>query len=99
MPKKLKLTLKELKVNSFVTSLKDGDEAKLKGGDQTMCTCRPVCTYEPGCYSDDEMTCFAPCPTYPQTECVTCPSCEPTCMTFPPCIMTDVCTMYPPECP
>lgn len=52
MPKKLKLNLNDLKIQSFVTTLKSSEEEILKGGADTgtngeSCTCNTNCT----CYT------------------------------------------------
>ena len=54
MSKKMKLNLKELKLNSFVTSLKNFQQEKVKGGEYTDYPCT-----EPPCKSDTY--CTQPC--------------------------------------
>jgi hypothetical protein len=64
MPKKVKLNIQDLKVQSFVTSLEDDSKAKVKGGlpytcntcdEMTDCSityiwyCYPTETFEPNC--------------------------------------------------
>lgn len=71
MPKKLKLDLGGLKVQSFVTSLENGDEKKIKGG-ATLVTCE---TCEPECPSGG--TCLTACGTC--NTCVTCNTCPASC--------------------
>ncbi len=76
MPKKLKVDLKDLKVNSFVTSLDDGVKGKVKGGTGTI---NPfICSVS--CFE----SCLGNCPTDTcETDCgscVTCATCHPTCI-------------------
>lgn len=66
MPKKLKLDLGGLKVQSFVTSLEARDESKIKGGN-TGITCPEPCVSKPYV-----------CPT-DNTWCGTCNTCGATC--------------------
>lgn len=62
MPKKTKLNIQDLKVQSFITSLEDDSQAKVKGGLPPSCNtceiecsytyiwyCYPTETYEPNC--------------------------------------------------
>jgi hypothetical protein len=73
MPKKLRLDLDGLRVQSFVTSLDKRDKSKIKGGLTINSNC-PDCT-EVDCYTQ---TCFTECGTCNtcQTDCGTCESCE-----------------------
>jgi hypothetical protein len=76
MPKKLKLDLKGLKVQSFVTSVDkvdNGGQQKIKAGLSTRpCseTCGPC--YTETCYTN--CTCASGCATC-ETECDTCETC------------------------
>lgn len=73
MPKKVKLTISSLKVQSFVTSLDKGKEAMIKGGaSNSNCA---VCTDYSGCDTCaptvcNENTCSC------AVTCFTCRSCE-----------------------
>jgi hypothetical protein len=74
MPKKLKLDLKGLKVQSFVTSLEDGEKKQVKGGDpytlETDCpSCLPTCN---SCQVTCAESCYGTCET-----CASCPTCNP----------------------
>lgn len=81
MPKKLKLDLGGLKVQSFVTSLDNGDEKKIKAG-ATAATCGGE-TCDPECPLT-EYTCQTDCGT-----CNTCPiSCGGSCATCNPKVYT-----------
>jgi hypothetical protein len=63
MPKKLKLDLNGLKVNSFVTSLKNQDREKIKGGvDWTKFA---TCSCAGDCYTVHHLTCES-CNTEPE---------------------------------
>ena len=81
MPKKMKLDLKGLKVQSFVTSLEDGDKTKIKGGVSNTMNC-------PDCTEDCESVTFCgTCGTYCTcigtcggATCDTCDSCPATCV-------------------
>ena len=78
MPKKLKLDLKGLKVQSFVTSLDKGEESKIKGGSVVNTVC-PVSTCPGACEPPGTPTCDTICGTCETCEtCVTCATC-PTC--------------------
>lgn len=63
MPKKLKLDLNDLKVNSFVTSLDQKTAAEVKGGWSEAFSCNPC----------SEIACpttpYATCQSYYDTEC------------------------------
>lgn len=72
MPKKMKLDLSGLKVQSFVTSLDSGAEKKIKAGETLVSCPGPVCT------DTCRATCEATCVTCGDT-CATCDTCAPTC--------------------
>ena len=75
MPKKMKLALKGLKVQSFVTSLEDGAKTKIKGGATEAFTCPPEdCTYS--CNSCAATCPGATCGASCGGTCVSCPTCE-----------------------
>ncbi len=64
MPKKLKLKLEDLKIQSFVTLLTEDEKKKFKGGGSVDCdsTHYPCChtTFEPTCrpsYCSGEVCC------------------------------------------
>jgi hypothetical protein len=81
MPKKLKLDLNGLRIQSFVTSLEKRDESKIKGGLTVNTNCPETCATDCGtcgtqCGSCDTCTCDT-CETNCGT-CVTCATC-PTC--------------------
>lgn len=72
MPKKLKLDLNGLKVNSFVTSLGNRDREKIKGGvdptDFGSCSCDGGCQTKymltcPECFSIDHTCETCDCPS------------------------------------
>jgi hypothetical protein len=70
MPKKKKLLLKALKVQSFVTEL--GNEGqKVRGGESAETNCDPTC--EAPCVTNSCATCNT---CY--TTCYTCTGCNPT---------------------
>ncbi len=81
MPKKLKLDLNALKVQSFVTSLPDKDKSKIKGGDVVTknpggtCTCATACltdclgTCDINCIITFDDTCPAGCVSEPAAIC------------------------------
>lgn len=74
MPKKLKLDLKGLEVQSFVTSLEKREKRQVKGGDpytlETNCpSCMPTCI---SCVFTCAETCYGSCAT-----CETCVTCQP----------------------
>ncbi len=71
MPKKLKLDLNGLKVQSFVTSVDNSVQKKIKAGISTR-PCSETCG---PCYTE---TCYTECGTC-ETECGTCATC--TCAT------------------
>jgi hypothetical protein len=68
MPKKLKLDLNGLKVNSFVTSLEKQEREKVKGGvewtDFGSCSCDGAC-FSVDCYTNGQLTCES-CNTEPE---------------------------------
>ena len=69
MDKKTRLDLKDLKVQSFVTSLDDTEKAKVKGG------INPTCNT---CDDDCSITYIWACPTDKNwPTCFTCESCYP----------------------
>lgn len=55
MPKKIKLS--NLKVTSFLTSLKEDEKAKIKGGDETIFPCE-ISAPQIICNSQDGYTCI-----------------------------------------
>jgi hypothetical protein len=81
MPKKLKLDLEGLKVNSFVTSVADGVKGKVKGGAVTLFSeCSLPCIESCWGYCPTE-TCQTDCGSCEScVTCVTCPTCHPTCI-------------------
>ncbi len=86
MPKKLKLNLKGLKVQSFVTSLKDEEKTKIRGGDVLTNSCLQCTETCQGCNT------YTDCPTCPEGTCV---SCE----TFSPCHTCETCPELTCTCP
>lgn len=76
MPKKLKLDLKGLKVNSFVTSIGDKDSKNIMGG--TVVTGKITCSFALPCFSQNpnELTCLTcdteVCCGYSETTCEVC---------------------------
>jgi hypothetical protein len=70
MPKKLKLGLNDLKVQSFVTSLKNEEKSLVKGASDPLCS-------ELDCETTPYGTCetYQTCPTDCNT-CVTCNTCN-----------------------
>jgi hypothetical protein len=74
MPKKLKLSLKSIKVQSFVTSLKDDEKKNVHGGTtQIQCeTEQPECPTL-SCGGTCEQSCYGTC-----TVCGTCNTCVTT---------------------
>jgi hypothetical protein len=62
MQKKLKLNLKDLKIQSFVTSLENGDKTKIKAGGTGDTACEP-------CQTDPPVTCTC-------LTCITCITCN-----------------------
>ena len=53
MPKKIKLDLENLKIQSFITALKPRDKKELKGGIYTI-QWHPCNTHEDGCIPESE---------------------------------------------
>lgn len=85
MPKKLKLDLNGLKVNSFVTSLENNDSKKIKGGvtwtEYVSCSCAGDC---PTVYAYTCDTCLTNCEGcntdtcgYSETNCDLCDKTAP----------------------
>jgi hypothetical protein len=82
MPKKLKLDINNLKVQSFVTSLENRDKTKIKAGadktrdyDTFPCnTCDDPCEPSFGgtCVYTCDGTCLNTCDCSPETYCGTC---------------------------
>lgn len=70
MPKKMKLDLGGLKVNSFVTSLESREREKIKGGEPW--TKFGTCSCDGGCHTVRQFTC---------DSCNTCNS-EPDCCAY-----------------
>ena len=83
MPKKLKLGLKGLRVQSFVTSLHNEEKSVVKGG-----LSDPICS-EVNCATTPYGTCatYQTCPT----DCNTCNTCD-TCVTCYTCDTCNTCT-------
>lgn len=82
MPKKFKLDIESLKVQSFVTSLNNEAKRKIRGGEIPTDTCFSC----PDTYQ--ECNTYTECPTCPGGTCAscetlgpcqTCDSCGPTC--------------------
>ena len=86
MGKKLKLSLRELNVKSFVTSLEKEQKNAIKGGEVTRwtyCSVPALCSEE----SCPDVTCTMPTNVYTCTGCTCYESCEATCPpTTPPCV-------------
>jgi hypothetical protein len=85
MPKKLRLDLGNLKVQSFVTSLEGDEASKVKAGATNDTMCLPGCSDECtdtevscSCYTCDTCdTCALSCPG-------SCPTCQPKVVTCDP---------------
>lgn len=100
MPKKLRLDIDALKVQSFVTSLPDKDKSKIKGGDEVTklpggtCTCDTMCltvcqgTCDLKCLITMADTCDVGCISEPAVIC-SCELCSP----------DPGCTLNPDLCP
>jgi hypothetical protein len=87
MGKKLNLSLRELKVTSFVTSsLSENQKGQVKGGEDTRwtyCSVPALCSEE----SCPEVTCTMPTHVYTCTNCTCYESCGATSPpTTPPCV-------------
>ncbi len=61
MKKKIKIGLKDMKVNSFVTSLNDSESVEIKGGTEQSCNYGCLTNEFPNCHR----TRHASCETYP----------------------------------
>jgi hypothetical protein len=79
MPKKLKLDLNGLRIQSFVTSLDKRDKSKVRGGITASLNC-PDCTE--GCPTQ---TCYTNCGTCNTCTCDTCETNCGTCVTCATC--------------